>query len=414
MAAWADLPSDLLIEISNRLDILSCLRLSAVCTTWASTICPRLPTGTLPPFCLEQPVPWLLLDAGTSKHNPDHMDFIFYNLTTATSYCIHSSIPFSSTCYHRFLGSNSGWLVCTDLKLEDQLHLISPLTGTNHLLPSVKLPHGYQGPLFNVWIPKKNTFNWNSLEKVIICQVNDNCSGSDTGLLLLGLFWPHGLAVLKVGDDKWTWLDLKRHFKDALIYRGKIYAMARLTDTLHCWNLEGCSFRAEKTLTIRNNMLNGLTKYLVEFKGKLMMVCRDNEWGNNPGNKMSVYNLDLDHRDRLWSPVNNIGENAVFIGPGYSRIVSIVGLDGIQGNCIYYTDDAYAHKLHCIGYCFNDSGIYNIKKGTFEPFPIDYVQPPIWFWPCQVKQRSSNSGLFIYLVMYLFLLFFSIVLSLIN
>ncbi|KAF3331995.1 F-box protein SKIP23-like protein [Carex littledalei] len=407
MASWTDLPSDLLISISDRLDILSCLRCSAVCTTWASTIRPRLPT--LPLFCLEQPIPWLLLYAGASKYDPDHTDFIFYNLTTATSYCIPSLIPFSSIERARFLGSNSGWLVCTNIKY--QLHLISPLTGTKHLLPCIKRPHGYQGDLTVLWGSEGNSFNWDSLEKVIICRVNEHCSGSDTGLLLLGLFWPHGLAVLKVGDDKWTWLDLKRHYKDALIYRGKIYAMA--THTLCCWKLEGCSFRAEKALTIRNSMLNSLTKYLVEYRGKLMMVCRDSEW-RNPGNKIRVYNLDLDHRDRLWSPVNNIGDNAVFIGPGYSRIASIVGLHGIQGNCIYYTDDHYAHKLNCCGYRYHNSGIYNLKKGTYEPFPIDYIQPPIWFWPCDVKQHSSNSGLFIYLVMYFFLLFFSIVLSLIN
>lgn len=168
-------PSDLLISISDRLDITSCLRFSAVCTTWASTLRTHLPT--FPRFCLDQPIPWLILNAGTSKNNPNITDFVFYDLTTSISYNITIPISFSLDV-SRWLSSNFGWLIFIDLRL--QLHLISPLTGAQILLPSIKISPGNHGLyLTNYWDAYSNISNWHLLQKVIICRVPDHSSGND-------------------------------------------------------------------------------------------------------------------------------------------------------------------------------------------------------------------------------------------
>lgn len=66
-----------------------------------------------------------------------------------------------------------------------------------------------------------------------------------------------------------------------------------------------------------------------------MMVCRNWEW-DNQGHTISVYNLEFDEKE--------LGDKAVFISLGYSRMTSIVGLDSAQGNCIYYTKDDYIYN----------------------------------------------------------------------
>lgn len=371
MAAWDDLPSELLISISNCLDILSCLRFSAVCTTWASTVRPRLPT--LPSFRLDQRIPWLLIYADISKYNPDHTDFTFYDLTTATSHSIHSPIPFSSFNSSYWLSSNCSWLACIDQ--ESQLHLISSLNGVQLLLPPIKLPDGYHGKTYS-WEAQKNcSLGWDSHKKVIIFWVPDHSYGNHTGLMLLCLFCPKGLAFLKVGDDKWTWLDLENKFMDATFYQGRIYATE--ANNLHCWELKGSTFIAGKVRATRNSKFKRLKKYLVESEDKLLMVCRK-EYGNK--DPMSVYELHCEKSGWRYSSVKSLGDNAAFIGIGYSRLALVVGLDHTQGNCIYYTDD---DDFIC-KFPFNLSGVYNLKKQTFEQFSVA-CRSPAWFWPCDVK-----------------------------
>ncbi|KAJ4817037.1 F-box protein (DUF295) [Rhynchospora pubera] len=374
MAGWADLPLDLLNSISNRLDVVSRLHLSTVCTSWASAIGCRLPA--LPSFDPDQPIPWLFLQVEPSTSNPNHSDFTFYDLNSGSSYCVPSPIPYPSICGARWLGSNNGWLAL--INWQHQFHLISPLTGAHLLLPSVKFPDNYQGILARYW--SNNRAEWNYCAKVIPCQDPDRRSGSHSGLLVLALFWPHGLAVWKDRGNKWTWLDLETRYKDAIVCGGKIYAVAH--DFLHCWEVTGSSFKEWDIRTITNRMLKPHANYLVEFGGKLLMVCRNKEW-SRLSHRMSVYELDLYQRDVLWKPVENIMDHALFLGMGYSRVASTFALDGAQENCIYYVDDDYFFCDLSIKQPFpdHDSGVHNLEKKTYERFPVDYSPPAAWFWP---------------------------------
>ncbi|KAJ3699645.1 hypothetical protein LUZ61_003350 [Rhynchospora tenuis] len=354
MAGWADLPLDLLDSISNHLDVVSLIHLSAVCTSWASAIRCRLPA--LPSFDPDQPIPWLFLLVEPSTSNPNHSDFTFYDLNSASSYCVPSPIPYPYISGHRWLGSNNGWLALINWH---QLHLISPLTGAHLILPSFKFPDGYQGILAHYW--SKDMTEWSTCMKVIPCQDPDRRSG----LLVLALFWPHGLAVWKDLGNKWTWLDLEQRYQDAIVYSGKIYAVAH--NFLHCWELTGSSFKEWDIRTITNRMLKPQSNYLVEFGGKLLMVCRNREW-SRLSHRMSVYELDLYRRDVLWKPAESIGDHAMFLGMGYSRVASTFALYGAQGNCIYYVDDDYFHSELCLEQPFpdHDSGVHNLKKKTYE------------------------------------------------
>ncbi|KAJ1699152.1 hypothetical protein LUZ63_007664 [Rhynchospora breviuscula] len=379
MVVWADIPSDLLNSISNRFDIVSRLRLSTVCTSWASAIRCDLPA--LPSFHPDQPVPWLFLRVEPSTSNPDHSDFSFYDLNTTTLDCIPSPIPYPLVYGARWLGSNNGWLAF--ISQQHQLHLISPLTGAHLLLPLIKLPDGFQGVLAYYW-GNDSKVAWNTCMKVILCQEPDHSSVSHSGLLVLALFWPHGLAVWKECGDKWTWLNLKTHYNDAIVYDGKIYAVGH--EVLHWWEVTGSSFRAWNILPISTTMPKLHANYLVQVGGKLLMICRNREWGGC-GHRMSVYELNFYPNGIFWRHVESIGNHTMFLGKGYSSIASTIGLDGAQGNCIYYVDDDYF-------YCkidvqprssFNDSGVQNLKKNTYEKISLDNSPPATWFWPCAVK-----------------------------
>ncbi|KAJ3699652.1 hypothetical protein LUZ61_003357 [Rhynchospora tenuis] len=378
MVVWADIPSDLLNSISNRFDIVSRLRLSTVCTSWASAIRCDLPA--LPSFHPDQPIPWLFVRVEPSTSNPDHSDFTFYNLNTSTLYCIPSPTPYPLVHGARWLGSNNGWLAF--ISQQHQFHLISPLTGAHLLLPSIKLPDGFQGVLADYWV----MVAWKTCMKVILCQEPDRSSASHSGILVLALFWPHGLAMWKDSGKKWTWLNLKTRYNDAIVYDGKIYAVGH--EFLHCWELTSSSLRASiwNILTISNRMPKHHANYLVEFGDKLLMICRNKEWGSH-SHRMSVYELTFYQSGIHWRNVESIGDHTMFLGKGYSSVASTIGLDGAQGNCIYYVDDDYFYCLIGVQppHSFNDSGVQNLKKKTYEKFSVDNSPPATWFWPCDVK-----------------------------
>lgn len=375
--SWANIPLDLLLRIAKRLDITATIRLSAMRTSWASTILPHC--SSIPPFRADQPIPWLLISPQKSKTDPNSTDLTFYDLITTTSYSVPVSIP--SLCSHHWWSSNKGWIVTVDQ--QSQLHLIKPLTGAHLLLPSSGT--GRERP-------------W----KVILCRTPD-CTDGFLAISLNG----HGrLVYAKPGAESWISLSNFCPFLDAVFYKGKVYAIA--SDTLSCWDLRGSSLRHDWIINIRLNKkirwwtrylgkrrhsryFQPWTKYLVEWRGELLMVFSNKEpWTrleNHKFGNVKLYKFDLQDHDRRWSRVRSLGGDALFLGANYSYAVSTRAVGNVCRNCIYITDQLW----HCFPH-FNNFrskcafGVYDLKKKTYKPcYPSDlpsYLMPPIWFWPC--------------------------------
>ncbi|KAJ4744907.1 F-box domain containing protein [Rhynchospora pubera] len=355
--SWVSLPPELLAAIVDRLDITSSIRLSAVCTSWATAIRPHLPT--IPPLRPDQHShPWLLLSARNSETVPDRStDLAFYDLLSNTSFSVPTSIP--SLCRHNWLSSNKGWLLTCDPEI--QLHLVKPLTGAHILLPF-------------------NALRGNLWSKVILHRTPD-CAG---GFLAIGLLMYELLVFTETGVKRLT-ASNRKPYLDAVVYEDKLYALTN--GTLQCWDLVDSSFKGEMNIICGLRGLWMLKRCLVKWRGGLLMLCmfKEKSFGDYIApTKVSLYKLNL--RDaapaHLLSPVTSIQDDAVFIGNRYSFVVPTLGLDKIKmrGNCIYFSSDVCGDpKDLCSKSCA--FRVFDLGDTTFKPcYHLDtsiHLPPPI-------------------------------------
>ncbi|XP_078165508.1 F-box protein At2g05970-like [Carex rostrata] len=214
-SSWANLLPDVVLSIMDHIDITTSIRLSAVCTSWASTIRHCLPS--FPPMHRDPPVPWLLISAKNSNMNINRTDLTFYDLSTDSYFTIW--IPIPSLCEHHWMCSYKGWLVTLDRQL--QLHLIKPLTGAHVLLPGKGIEKEH---------PKK----------AIMCHSPDNTNE----LLIFCLTHQGCLVSTKLGPPCWTWkANSDMAYQDIILHQGKLYAFSM--DYLCYWKIPNSSTKGK-------------------------------------------------------------------------------------------------------------------------------------------------------------------------
>ena len=305
--SWANLPHDLLFSITENLDVTTTIRLSAVCTSWASKIHPCLPS--FPSIRCDQPIPWLLCSARNSDTNPNCSVLTFYDLSTTAYFYVR--IPIPSLYEHQWMGSYKSWLVTLDQQL--QLHFIKPLTDTHVIVPC-------------------NDIRKRHPKKVIMCENPDNSNElhayclTQQGLLFSG----------KLEDKKWSWMaDHGAGYEDITIHQEKVYTISR--DTLCYWNLR--SPYNKRTITNVFWTVN-MTKYLLEWKGELVMLIIDKEEWVSLENQTEKRVLLCEIKfgpdgDVIWCRfVDTLEDDALFIGANCSYAVSSFDHE----NFIYFTN----------------------------------------------------------------------------
>ncbi|CAI0396488.1 unnamed protein product [Linum tenue] len=91
-----------------------------------------------------------------------------------------------------------------------------------------------------------------------------------------------------------------------------------------------------------------------------------------------VFKLNQDAHD--WERVDSVGDYALFVGINRASFVSMEEYPGCRTNCIYFTDDyREGHEAHCHG--GYDIGVYDVGKGSVEPFSCRGLYDPVLIWP---------------------------------
>ncbi|XP_078165510.1 uncharacterized protein LOC144560207 [Carex rostrata] len=358
---WADIPPDLLLPIAKRLDLTTAIRLSAVRTAWAPTILPCF--ASIPSFHPNQPIPWLLISIQKSETQPNYTDFTFYDLITATYYSIPTPIP--SLNNHQWYCSNKGWLVTVDP--QSQLHLIKPLTGAHVLLPS-----------YGIFRARP----W----KVILCRTPD-CTD---GYFAIGINNLGNLVIAKAGVDSWISMNNYSEFHDVVLYKGKVYTIS--LDGFCCWDILGSSLRCQwyistfdikridwctkylemwRQMWRRSSHFNPWTKYLVEWRGELLLVFTNKESSTRLENyahcRVILYKFNFKDHDRRLRRVWSLGNDSLFIGANKTYAVSTQGVDNVRGNCVYFTDQIWNYfRLYNKFQSKCAFGVYDLKKQTYN------------------------------------------------
>ncbi|TXG50257.1 hypothetical protein EZV62_022781 [Acer yangbiense] len=114
--------------------------------------------------------------------------------------------------------------------------------------------------------------------------------------------------------------------------------------------------------------------YLVESAGKILVVGRrlryerTQTYADYGTTAFRVVEVDLSRNENEWSPVENLGNRALFVGDNSSLSVQVFDNSNFKPNCIYFTDDwkdQYFSSRFPEG-VGRDMGIYNLQDGSIE------------------------------------------------
>ncbi|CAN1155641.1 Putative F-box protein At4g22660 [Linum perenne] len=133
-------------------------------------------------------------------------------------------------------------------------------------------------------------------------------------------------------------------------------------------------------------------KYLVETTtkdgGDILMILRFFE--EQDGYELSMETKDIKVfklQDSKFVEVDDLNGDAVFIGDNASTAISTSNLQGIEANCIYYSDDFVEYPNHLHHFGPHDIGKFNVKNKKFGTHYIPTrvqnrnMPPPIWIFP---------------------------------
>nr|CDM82435.1 unnamed protein product [Triticum aestivum]CDM84260.1 unnamed protein product [Triticum aestivum] len=233
------------------------------------------------------------------------------------------------------------------------------------------------------------------MSKIILCSPNLVAALVGVGRPChLPICHPGGasqILMCQPGASSWSVraYDKCKLYEDMAFYQGKLYAIAN-DENLFVVNISqhqctgdpqvsrvGQVIKGDPWQTVASEDDNtpGKKLYLVESRGKLLMVCRkiwvpELEDGDfSFGNEFEVFEADFAHS--RWVKVTTVGDDQVlFLGRRCSRAVS-VSQYGLPGDHIFFLDDDEVNRVK-YGYDENTfCSAYNMRDGKVSsPHPM--------------------------------------------
>ncbi|KAJ3680724.1 hypothetical protein LUZ60_017002 [Juncus effusus] len=385
MVSWSDMSNDVLEYVTSFLPFTDQKRFSAVCQSWRYvTKQKRYPPAPQ--------LPWLVLDENkeTKKRN-------FFNITEKRHYSI--DIP---ELYGQYIcGSSYGWLFTVDKRIN--IRLLNPFTRECFELPHftcyeyhqpashpegsvpsthydydepASLPEGSvedaRGCTFKqlreeivqkaVLSHDPNKRSWEctfrDIREIFVQRAvlsHDPKKRSDfTAMIVFGEY--SVLLMWKPGERVWSAIDLHEGFRDVIYFRGKFYAVSSMAAI---YAVEVGS-RPKRILTVPEHDIDCEWPYLVDFKGKLLLVLRLHRDFKKPGNKFVVYEVDL--KKGTYREWNDLHSHAIFVGNNSSVVIGPRKISCIR-NGIYFNDMCKSYRWR---YREHYSGVYNMVSRTWR------------------------------------------------
>uniref|UniRef100_J3L2S5 KIB1-4 beta-propeller domain-containing protein n=1 Tax=Oryza brachyantha TaxID=4533 RepID=J3L2S5_ORYBR len=135
------------------------------------------------------------------------------------------------------------------------------------------------------------------------------------------------------------------------------------------------------------------TRYLVESRGKLLMVvrhCTDNPRVRRRTRMFRIFEMSLTDTGSYWVEISELSGRALFLRRGCSRAVEVSQFKILQEDTIYFLDDAVCDLSNSM--VLNNGSKYGMgmyRKGKkiragARQFPREFTadcSPPIWLVP---------------------------------
>ncbi|KAM7270225.1 hypothetical protein ACFE04_029439 [Oxalis oulophora] len=393
---WDEIPIDIFLGIFQRLILLKHkIVVGSVCKSWKLIMDQCLDKVQLPPI-----IPWLMLAQEDTRGLQTNQEYLnaprgFYNLSDNQIYYLDLPETINRKCWSVGFGS----FVTVDLNLE--IYLLQAFSKRQ-----IKLPHQtsfsrqYPDGHFN-----RHETRDRCIKKVVVSSNPwDLTSHNYNQDCVVMTIYCGMLAFAKLGDNSWTDVHIPScWYKDIAYYNSKFYATGGRQ--IYVCNFDDNYQHLDATYLAYFPMwvTTFFRPYLVESCGELLLICRN--LSKKPERKdvtesFDVLKLikksgtikcakDIDDIDDIYDfdthelvRVENLGDQAIFIGDNASFSFHASAVQGCKSNCIYFTDD-------CPTICLedmlggSDMGIYNLENGIidrhYDKESLSHFCTPLWF-----------------------------------
>ncbi|KAM5572306.1 hypothetical protein ABKV19_012390 [Rosa sericea] len=402
------LPHELVDMIVKRLGLVDSKTFAAVCSSWRSVTMASQWLATQFP-CILQSLPYEDCSAGTScysLYSPGE-DRAANNLKFPKEIVDRDGMaPYCSGCF-------GSWLIIAEHSRQPKKaksYFFNPVSGARIALP----PHTNRS-----FFVRDDETGWN--EKVVVKTVASSDPTDPNCIVAALTLHAHKLAFCRPNDASWT-LQYRPDspeeggfgLTDLHFHEGELYAtVGRMIDAVlmfdpvevlsqsQCGSDEANAFKGKLLLVSplqfhTRSMHNPSFSLITSFSGEMALVLK-NERILRKRNYREVSFLVLKGKvDKTlhiggsagycdWEEVNNLGEQAIFIGDiGAKTLIAmskptnsmpvIDKLGGLgSGNCIYFTDEED-----------DNIGVYNLADGTLKyqlTGGLQQAHSKVWFTP---------------------------------
>ncbi|XP_074289467.1 F-box protein At2g05970-like [Silene latifolia] len=388
-ADWSMLPLDVVGVIALKLQTFEdFIKFSVACRWWN-----RASSSVKHQWKAKPVVPWLLL-AENTKDNPDCVRKIF-NLSNNKRYNLYLPETFGARCW----GSPYGWIAMIDRNYD--VILLNPITKAQFHFPCLKpLDCGTpptSGESYESWFLRCFA------NRLIVLKVPQNNNYEFVVLVVYEYY--QGLAFARQGDQQWTPIFVKSEVKmvDLVAIEDKVFALYE-DGSIVSWNVDefnalqlikpaDYSLHVNLVFVKLNKSINQI--YMAQSGNELLLVLRYKDGVGNADNTdfdhdivyrtigFEVYKLKP--KDKIWEITKDLGEVALVVGGNSSMCVATGHAEGLQRNCIYFTDDDYVYWRLVREKGGHDTGFYDIKTDVLQFYEGDDMRssfsPPTFFIP---------------------------------
>ncbi|CAN0901882.1 Probable F-box protein At4g22165 [Linum grandiflorum] len=382
---WAWLPDGILdLVLSNLSNLQDYIRFGCVCKSWNSVTEHQRRRRRIPDN--DKQVPLLLVP---SKNRSREWRSL-YNVTRDKFLDTKLRIPYHRRC----CGSSHGWLAF--LEKDYCVTLYNPFTRVEISLPPV-------GDTSGIRINRRDHAKFFPIfAKKVILSADPSLYPDDYVVAALINEGYRTLALIRPGrDNGWTHFTKWSNYTEI---QGLTYDI--IFDKSGKWvygsGHGGMLARASVDPAVEpildmvvppwDYFCVWVQKYLVETTtdggGDILMILRFFE--EQEGYELSMETKDIKVfklQDSKFVEVEDLNGDAVFIGDNASTAISAANFEGIEANCIYYTDDFVENIVHYYRFGPHDVGKFNVKEKTFSTHYIPSrvqnrnMPPPIWIFP---------------------------------
>ncbi|VAH23961.1 unnamed protein product [Triticum turgidum subsp. durum] len=402
MAAWSELPEDLLALVFARIFFpvdRACFQ--AVCRSWRSAA--RPPARQLP---------WIVFPNGGVMTPFDRVVHRIASYPKAITSCVGMalavrawhrfvSLPKTTTC----IGSTDGWIAIDDRvgKMYRNYLLHNMFSGTTLSLPELDAAIGHVSKLFNI----RKVLLRSTPDDVIALMTNHRSCPIILTRLGKGVWLPKSYAAPLVSiidvaflgdrlygvtkDEDLVFLDIAFNYSGVPIVTGGKCVIGEgfdhddyddhdtEDDDLTKMTKKDMVPQEFRYIDVDESMENDIKTmwYLIESRGKLLMVRRQVVTPFEFTHTVEVFEADM--RAAMWVPVEAwLEDQALFISRRFSKSVSAAFSTAIQKDAIYFadTEDVFDMRSQTVSAQGNDLDSYNAYLRSWNSRQLMWVFPP--------------------------------------